>query len=77
MGFVYLLNFDAAVVAFETRFNIPQDIQIEYYPRGNIENDRRPRAVFLPLMAILEGGIRFPVDPLLLKTLSFYGLSPD
>ena len=28
-------------------------------------------------MSILEGGVRFPIDPLLLKTLSFYGLSPN
>ena len=28
-------------------------------------------------MAILDGGVRFPVDPLLLSTLRFYGLCPD
>ena len=28
-------------------------------------------------MAILEGGVRFPVDPLLLSTLRFYGLCLD
>ena len=28
-------------------------------------------------MAILEGGIRFPVDPLVIGTLRFYGLYPD
>ena len=28
-------------------------------------------------MAILEGGVRFPVDPLVLSTLMFYGLCPD
>ena len=28
-------------------------------------------------MLILEGGVRFLVNPILLKTLSFYGLSPD
>ena len=32
---------------------------------------------FFPLMAILEGGVRFPVDPLLLSTLRFYGVFPD
>ena len=28
-------------------------------------------------MAILEGKVRFPVDPLLVNTLSYYGLCPD
>ena len=28
-------------------------------------------------MAILEGGVRFPVDPLILSTLTFYDLCPD
>ena len=28
-------------------------------------------------MAVLEGGVRFPVDPLLTNTLRYYGLCPD
>ena len=28
-------------------------------------------------MAILEGGVSFPMDPLLLNTLRYYGLCPD
>ena len=28
-------------------------------------------------MAILKGGVRFPVDPFVLGTLRFYGLCPD
>ena len=28
-------------------------------------------------MAILESGVRFPVDPLIIGTLRFYGLCPD
>ena len=28
-------------------------------------------------MAILEGGVRFSMDPLLLNNLRFYGLCPD
>ena len=28
-------------------------------------------------MAILEGGVRFPVDPLIIGTLRFYGLCLD
>lgn len=33
--------------------------------------------MFYPLMFILEGEVRFPVDPSILRTLSFYSLSPD
>ena len=74
MGFAHLLGIGTTVAAFKTGFNIPQDVDIEYCPKGNIENDRRPRVVFFPLMAILDGGVRFLVDPMLLRTLSFYGL---
>ena len=28
-------------------------------------------------MAILEGGVRFPVDPFIISTLRFYGLCPN
>ena len=37
----------------------------------------RSNTFFFPLMSILEGGIRFPVDPLVIGTLRFYGLCPD
>ena len=66
MGFAHLLNFDATVAAFKTRFNIPQDVDIEYYLEGNIENERRARVVFFPLVAFLKGDVRFPIDPMLL-----------
>ena len=50
---------------------------IKYYLEENIENERHARVVFFPLVVILEGGVRFPIDPLLLRTLNFYGLNPD
>ena len=52
-------------------------MNISYCHEGDIENQILPHVVFFPLMSILEGGVRFPVDPLLLRTLSFYGLNPD
>lgn len=39
-------------------------------------NDALKQCFFL-LMTILEGGVRFPVDPLILRTLRFYGLCPN
>ena len=76
MGFA-LLRTQAALTAFKARFNIPQDVIIEFCPEGDIKNDRLPKVVFFPLMSILEGRVRFPMDPILLRTLGFYSLCPD
>ena len=77
MGFSYLLRTDANVESFKARFNIPRDVNISYCHKGDIEEQRLPHLVFFPLMSILEGGVRFPIDHMLLRTLSFYGLSPN
>ena len=76
MGFLYLLKTNADVESFKARFDIPHDVNILYCHEGDIE-DQRYLVAFFPLMFILEGGVRFLVDPLLLRTFSFYGLSPD
>lgn len=77
MPFAYLLKTKENVASFKTRFNIPRDVKISYCDKGAIEDQRRPHVIFFPLMSILKGGVRFQVDPLLLRTLSFYGLSPN
>lgn len=77
MPFAYLLKTKENVASFKASFNIPRDVEILYCDKGDIEDQRRPYVVFFPLMSILEGGARFLVNPLLLKTLSFYGLSLD
>ena len=63
MGFPYLLNITVNVAAFKTRFNIPHDVKIAYCHEGDREEQRLPQVVFFPLMSILEGGVRFSIDP--------------
>ena len=72
MIFSYLLKTRADIESFRVRYNIPRDVEISYWHEGDIEDQRLPHVVFFPLMSILEGGVRFLVDPLLLRTLSFY-----
>ena len=77
MGFSYLLKTNEDVESFKGRFNVPRDINISYCHEREIEDQSLTHIVFFPLMSILGGGVRFPINPLLLRTFSLYGLSPD
>jgi len=77
MGYAYLLNTKVSLATFRQMFNIPEDVDVAYCHESEIALHRGANTAFFPLMAILEGGVRFPVDPLLLNTLRFYGLCPD
>ena len=77
MGFAHLLNVEASLATFRQTFNILEDVNVAYCHESEIALHREANISFLPFMAILEGGVRFPVDPFLLNTLRFYGLCPD
>ena len=79
MGYSYLFAPKAALANFREAYGIPGDVDIAYCHKGDISLQRHAgsNVVFFPLMAILEGGIRFPVDPFVIGTLRFYGLCPD
>lgn len=40
MGFAHLLKTKATLATFRARFNVPLDVDIEYCPKGSIENDK-------------------------------------
>ena len=73
MGYSYLLSSKASLATFKATYNVPEDVDIAYCHEGDIEIQRRRgvNIVFFPLMAILKGGIRFPIDPLVIGTLKF------
>ena len=79
MGFSHLLSTEASLANFREVFNIPGDMDVAYcHETTSLSiNVLGLTQCFFPLMAILEGGVRFPVDSLLLNTLRFYGLCPD
>ena len=77
MGFAYLLNAGAPLATFRQNYSIPNDVEMAYCHESEIALHRGAGTAFFPLMSILEGGVRFPIDPLLLNTLRYYGLSPD
>ena len=79
MGFSHLLSSEAALATFRAAYNVPENVDITYCHEGDIDIQRQcgVNTVFFPLMTILEGGVRFLVDPLVISTLRFYGLCPD
>ena len=77
MGFSFLLNTAASLAIFRQTFDIPDDVEVAYCHESEIVLHGGGHTTFFPLMAILEGGVRFPVDPLLLNTLRYYGLCPN
>ena len=67
------------MASFRAAYGVPGDVDIAYCHEGDITLQRRASSnvAFFPLMAILEGGVRFPVEPLIVDTLRFYGLCSD
>ena len=79
MGYSHLLSSEAFLATFRALYNVPEDVDITYCHEGYIDIQRRHgvNTVFFPLMAILEGVVRFPVDPFVIGTLRFYSLCPN
>ena len=77
MGYFYLLEAPAALATFRQKFDVPGDVEVAYCHESEIALHRGCGTAFFPLMAILEGGVKFPVDPLLINTLRYYRLCPD
>ena len=77
MGYSHLLDTEASLTNFRAVYDISKDVDVAYCHEGDIALQRCPHVVFFPLMAILEGGVRFPMDPLILSILRFYGLCLD
>ena len=69
------LNADCKI--WYQQFDIPGDVEVAYCHESETALNRGQGTAFFSLMAVLEGGVRFPVDPLVVSTFRHYGLCPD
>ena len=76
MGYAYLLNTEASLVTFRRDYSVPNDVEVMYCHESDIVLHKGANTAFFPLMSILEGGVRFPIDPLLLNAFRYYELYP-
>uniref|UniRef100_A0A2N9GR11 Uncharacterized protein n=1 Tax=Fagus sylvatica TaxID=28930 RepID=A0A2N9GR11_FAGSY len=70
------VNTPQAMAVFRRHYGVPDDVYLEYrFWEDALTGE--PGDLILPLVAIIEGGVRFPIDPLLADFLDYFRLSPS
>ena len=70
-----LVNTEDKIETFKKRYNFPEDVQIRYTSKDDLALLHCEDLV-LPIIAIVEGGIRIPMHPFLIQLLTHYRLFP-
>ena len=69
------VNTPENMALFRRLYQIPDDVGLRYV----YWSDALPpssRELLIPVVAVVEGGVRFPIDPLLADFLNYFSLSP-
>ena len=69
------VNTPEVMAVFPHHYGIPDEVQLEYRYWENIF-PKESGDLVIPVVAILEGGFHFPMDPLLVDFLNYFNLSP-
>uniref|UniRef100_A0A2N9I524 Uncharacterized protein n=1 Tax=Fagus sylvatica TaxID=28930 RepID=A0A2N9I524_FAGSY len=70
------VNTPEAMAVFRHVYEIPNDVRLRYVHWSDALNPPTGD-LLIPVVAIVEGGIRFPMDPLLADFLNYFRLSPS
>jgi hypothetical protein len=73
--FAKLVDSEEKIVRFRSRYGFPEDVYIRYVPYDDLALLQR-RDLVLPIVAIVEGGVRIPMHPFLIRFLTHFRLSP-
>jgi hypothetical protein len=69
------VNTPEAMERFRRHYGVLDDVHLAYRFWENAITGE-PGDVIIPLVAIIEGGVRFPIDPLLADFLDYFRISP-
>uniref|UniRef100_A0A2N9HLT5 Uncharacterized protein n=1 Tax=Fagus sylvatica TaxID=28930 RepID=A0A2N9HLT5_FAGSY len=69
------VNTPEAMERFRRHYGVPDDVYLEYRFWENAITGEHGDLI-IPLVAIIEGGVRFPIDPLLADFLDYFRISP-
>ena len=62
---------------FRRKYNFPEDVEVRYCPESEAILSRGKGRVVIPLVAIVEGGVRIPMSDLLTNFLRHFKVCPD
>lgn len=64
------------MATFRSRYEIPDDVTTVLAYEDALRESPDNDTLHIPMVAVVEGGIKFPLAPLLRQVLAFYRLSP-
>ena len=66
------------ISGFRQHFSIPDDVHLSLVTDNALDMEREDQnTIVFPLLSIAEGGVRFPLHPLLRAVLRYWGLIPS
>ena len=70
------VNTPKAMTVFRPHYGILDGVKLEYrYWEDALP--KQSKDLVIPVVAIIEGNVRFPMDPLLVDFLNYFNLSPS